>query len=128
MANPGGVRANQRAQYTISVKEFLAKYRTKREVFNFCTVECSFYVPPYDSVTLWHLRDVATKKKARILAKDAEHLYVPCYEELSIEKMILWLEASHPTFVRSYLPVEHELVKFPRQVSAQSCHFDSFTN
>ena len=117
MANPGGLRANQPRTFRVSVKEFMAKYKTKREVYHFCTVDAKLYVPPYETVTMWHLRDVATNKKRRILAKDAEHMEVPQYEELSIEKMIIWLKENHPVFLENYFPVEREMVKFPRQVS-----------
>ena len=35
------------AKVKITAKEFAAKYRSKREVYNFLSVECGVYLPAY---------------------------------------------------------------------------------
>jgi len=47
----------------ISLKEFCAKFSTKAEVYRFITTEVRAYMPPYQAVTIWHLKDVASSKK-----------------------------------------------------------------
>ena len=32
---------------TVSSKLFAAKYRSKREIYNFCAGECEYFLPPY---------------------------------------------------------------------------------
>ena len=48
--NPGNGNPNQIGQQPtvqISAKEFQAKYRSKREIFNFLAGECELFLPPY---------------------------------------------------------------------------------
>ena len=37
----------------MSAKEFAAKFSTKRECFNFLTIDCQAYLPTYDTVTIY---------------------------------------------------------------------------
>lgn len=53
------------ATVKISTKEFAAKYKSKREVFNFLSVDMGVYVPPYEQVSIYHLKDLLTSKKKR---------------------------------------------------------------
>ena len=36
----------------ITAKELAAKFSTKREVFNFLTIDCKAYLPDYNTVTI----------------------------------------------------------------------------
>ena len=36
----------------INVKEFAAKYRSKREVYTFLTIDGDAYLPPFDTLTV----------------------------------------------------------------------------
>ena len=42
----------------VNVREFASKYRSKREVFNFLTLDVKAYLPSYDTVTIYFLRDI----------------------------------------------------------------------
>ena len=33
---------------TVNVKEFAARFRSKYEIYQFLTMECSYYLPIYD--------------------------------------------------------------------------------
>ena len=58
------------------------------------------YCPPKDTVTAWHLRDMATGVKGILRADQLKHLSVPHYkEELSVEKILTWAKANHPAIV-----------------------------
>ena len=43
----------------VDQKNFSAKFSTKAEVFRFLNLEADVYLPHYQTVTIWHLRDLA---------------------------------------------------------------------
>ena len=47
----------------ITSKEFAAKYRSKREVYNFLATDVGVYLPPYDNVTIYFLKDLMSGVK-----------------------------------------------------------------
>ena len=49
----------------ISAKLFSAKYNSKREVYNFLAVDVGVYLPHFDQVTIYFLKDLANGKKKR---------------------------------------------------------------
>ena len=54
---------NQQAKVRITTNEFAAKFRSKTEVYAFLSIDASAYLPPRDSVTIYHLKDLITGKK-----------------------------------------------------------------
>ena len=42
---------------------FAAKFETKGEIWRFLATEAHIYLPPYATVTIWHLKDVASGSK-----------------------------------------------------------------
>ena len=51
------------ANVNISAKEFEAKYKSKREIYTFLTVDAGAYLPPYDTVTIYFLKDVISGER-----------------------------------------------------------------
>ena len=49
----------------ISAKAFAAKYNSKRECFTFLTVDAGVYLPDYEQITIYFLKDVISGKKKR---------------------------------------------------------------
>ena len=49
----------------VSVKLFSAKYNSKREVYNFLAVDVGVYLPHFDQITIYFLKDLAHGKKKR---------------------------------------------------------------
>ena len=47
----------------VNVKTVASKFRTKREVYFFVTVVCKCYLPPYENVTTYHLRNLLNGSK-----------------------------------------------------------------
>jgi len=47
-------------------KEFNAKYSTKRDVWRLLSGECRWYLPPEDTVTIWHLKELARGERTHI--------------------------------------------------------------
>ena len=50
-------------QVKVDVNLFNAKFASKGEVYRFLATECSVYLPPYQTVTIWHLKDLASSNK-----------------------------------------------------------------
>ena len=115
---PGGRRQaqvfGQAAQVTAA--EFAAKFQSKREVYRFLATEVNAYLPPFENVTVWHLRDIQSGTKKRISSDQAKHINVPQFEGLSIKDMQAFATA-YPQLAR-YFPIEKEMEKLPRQYIA----------
>ena len=63
-------RQNQQIQQApqlveVSAKGFAAKYSSKREVYNFLAVDVGVYLPHFDQITIYFLKDLAHGKKKR---------------------------------------------------------------
>jgi hypothetical protein len=107
--------ANGNGAVRLTASEFSAKFSTKREVYSFLTVDAGLYCPSYDTVSIWHLRDMASGNKGNIKCRQVQHLYVPQYEELTIETITAWARQNYRQFCDRYFPVDRELLKYPRQ-------------
>ena len=87
--------------------------RSKREVFHFLSHECGLYLPSFDTVTIFHLKDLFNNVRRRIKGKDVIHLSVPFYEDLKIEEFIKF--ANENPSALDYLPaVQKEIWRLPR--------------
>ena len=75
MAEPPNPFANQKVK--VNAKAFQAKYADKMEVYKFLTHDVGAYLPPYESVTVWHMRDLCSGKRRKILGTDVQYLSVP---------------------------------------------------
>ena len=42
----------------ISSKEFASKYQGKREIYNFLACDVGIYLPPFDNVTIYFLKEL----------------------------------------------------------------------
>ena len=67
---------------------FSAKYQGKKEVWRFVASDCGAYLPDYESVTIWHLRDLAAGKRKIIKCTDVKTIHVPQFEGLKIETLL----------------------------------------
>ena len=61
----------------ISSKAFAAKYRSKRECYNFLASDVGIYLPPYDNVTIYFLRELMNKKKEMLRTTQIRTIHVP---------------------------------------------------
>ena len=48
---------------TMNVTTFASKFGTKGEIYRFLTVEAGVYLPHYQTVTIWHMKDLASGDK-----------------------------------------------------------------
>lgn len=61
----------------VSSKEFSAKYRSKRELYNFLASDVGIYLPPYDNVTVYFLKDLMAGKKKMLNTKMVKTIHIP---------------------------------------------------
>ncbi len=91
----------------------MAKYSSKVEVYRFLSFEVGAYVPPYDSVTVWHLRDLASGKRKIIKADNVKTIMIPHFDGLTVERMLFHVK--DVVQVMKAFPIEQrEIDKMPR--------------
>ena len=56
----------------MTTAEFNAKYHSKNEVYRFLAFDCGIYLPAYDAITIFHLRDIAAGKRKYIKATEVK--------------------------------------------------------
>ena len=61
----------------ISAKEFAAKYNSKYECYNFLACDVGVYLPHYESVTIYFLKDLIGGKKKTISCKLHASIHIP---------------------------------------------------
>ena len=47
----------------VNVNSFSAKYRSKREIYTFLTVDGEVYLPPFETVTVYFCKDIVEGSK-----------------------------------------------------------------
>jgi len=47
----------------MAAKTFSAKFRSKKEVWNFLTIEVGAYLPPFENITVYHMKDLLSGSK-----------------------------------------------------------------
>ena len=114
---PGNANQPQPGLKKLTAKELAAKMRSKREVYRFMASEVRCYLPSYDTVTIFHLKDLACGRRKIINSKDVQVYQVPQFEGLSVDEMLKF-GANYPE-VMNALPVEEkEVRKLPRDYIA----------
>ena len=108
----------------INVNEFAAKFKSKREIYTFLTIDAGAYLPSHEVLTIYFLKDlVRGKKKCKFVigitqpvvvhVDRVRHLFVPQYENLSIQHMLDFLKDFPEMHV--HMPSERrEVEKLPR--------------
>ena len=112
----------------VTTKTAAAKMQTKREWYNFLTIDCDACIPGYDNVTMYFIRDlVSGERKCKFFRKifflnfwlvvfrnkKILSMTVPQYETLSMKKMMEKFGKQEDFLV--YLPDKREWSMIPRQ-------------
>ena len=98
----------------VTAAEFKAKFSDKPETYKFMAYEVGAYLPHYDLVTIWHLRDLASGKRKMIKGDKVKKIFIPQYEGLTVDKMLA--NAQKFPQVMKCLPTEiSEIKKLPRE-------------
>ena len=100
--------------FGVNAGEVKAKMQDKRECYHFCTHELGLYLPSYDTVTVWHLRDLITSKRAKIKSTLIQHYDVPQYDGLGIKEFVEFAN-DYPLAMEAFPLERSEIYKMPRQ-------------
>ena len=63
MANLSLIDTGAPKVVAITAQEFRAKFNSKKECFNFLSVDCKAYISSYETVTIYFLKDLISGKK-----------------------------------------------------------------
>ena len=59
-----------RPRVQMAAPEFAAKFKSKREIYTFLTIDANAYLPPIANVTIYFLKDIiGGKRKCKYSAK-----------------------------------------------------------
>ena len=118
------MQAKQHQKTAVTAAAFGAKFRSKREIYVFLTVDVKAYLCSCDCLTVYFLKDLVTGKRkckdafsVNILRADikcdaVKVLYAPHYENLSIERILE--QARKNPVINDYLPEDRDMHKVPR--------------
>ena len=113
MEENGQINSNANVLNRVTAAEVKAKFQNKPETYHFCTHELGLYLPPFDTVTVWHLRDLITSKRTKVKGKDVHYFNVPQYDGLGIKEFIEYAN-EHPEALEALPSEKSEILKMPR--------------
>ena len=82
------------------------------EVYRFLSSEVRAYLPSYETVTVWHLRDLAMGVKTIIKCDAVKVIDVPQFEGLAIQQIFEF--ARNSPAIEALLPPSKEITKLSR--------------
>jgi len=101
----------------VNANSFGAKYQSKREVYRFLSHDCGAYLSTYETMTIFHLRDLMSGKRKRIKAVDVKVIQVPHFKGLKVESMYAFAE-QYPEVMEHFPTVKRERDDLPRSYIA----------
>ena len=57
---------NPEAKVNVDAQAFGAKFQSKREVYRFLTHDCQAYLSSFETMTIYHMADLAAGRRRRI--------------------------------------------------------------
>ena len=97
----------------VNPASFGAKYQSKREVYRFVTHDCGCYISSYETMTIFHMRNLMAGTRKRIKAVDVKHITVPHFKGLKLEAMLDWA-AQYPEVMKAFPITLREREDLPR--------------
>ena len=61
----------------VSAKAFRAKYKSKKEIYNFLACDVGVYLPHSDNVTIYFLKELMSGKKKRLSTERIRTIMIP---------------------------------------------------
>ena len=114
MAERNVIDGNANPLARLTATEFEQKFPTKKDIWRFLSSEVRWYLPHPDTVTIWHLRDLARGLRTHIKCADVKVIQIPQYKGLSVED-ILTTAKLMPEVMRALPEQEKEIYKLPRE-------------
>ena len=82
------LNAQAGAAVKVNVAAFGSKFQSKSEIYRFLTHDCGSYLPKYESISIYHMADLAAGRRKRIKERDVKVITIPHFEGLKIERML----------------------------------------
>ena len=102
---------------SVDAKAFGAKYQSKREVYRFLTHDCGAYLASYQSMTIFHMREIVAGTRRRVKEAEVKQLNVPHFEGLKMETFLEYA-AAKPAVMEALPSVLRERAALPRSYVA----------
>ena len=90
---------------------------SKTEVYRFLAAEVGAFLDTYQTMTVWHLRDIMSGKRSLIKSSDVKHIFIPQFEHLSTADLLAWAR-KYPQVYQALPIVESEIDMLHRQYIA----------
>ena len=96
MANRNGIANSDQRKVGVNSSEFSHRFSSKEECFWFLATECGIYLDTYETMSIFHLKDVISGARQHIKSKDVKHIHVPHFPGLSVDNILEFARA-HPS-------------------------------
>ena len=83
------------------------------QIYRFLSSEVGVYLPSIESVTIFHLRDLAMNLRTRIKCEKIQVLQVPHFDGLTIQTMLEYAN-DNETVMRAFPNIRREIERLPR--------------
>jgi hypothetical protein len=87
------------------------------QCYRFCTSNCGLYLSGYQTVTVWHLRDLINRKRRPVKCNNVRHVIIPQFDGLSIDDLLSFA-GKYPEVMEALPLAKKEIKKLPRQYIA----------
>ena len=86
----------------VSSQEFAAKYRSKREIYNFLACDVGIFLPPYENITIYFLKDLMSGRKKMLRTTMIRTIHIPQYVKTIIEGQSIYIQHISNKTLTSY--------------------------
>ena len=83
------------------------------EIFTFIAIDCKGYLPAFNTVTIYFLKDLIEGKRKFVPMDRVNHIHVPAYETLKLEEIFSFF-LQHQAVIQ-FMPEDKELRRMPKQ-------------
>ena len=84
-------------------------------MYRFLTSECGVFLSSFETMTIWHLRDLVAGLRTKINSKDIKVIQIPYYEGLYMKDLWEYAESKpYDLVMRCFPSEEKEINKLPR--------------
>ena len=90
-------------------------------MYRFLTNDVGCYLSGYETMTVWHMRDLCSNKRLRIRGDQVRHIIIPQFDGLAIDDL-LGYASRYPEVMRALPISQKEIRKLPRQYIGNIIH------
>ena len=111
--NGNQIQDDSQQKSRVTATSFAAKFKSKREVYFFLTVDVKAYLPPFENTSIYWLKDIISGEKKYIHQDDVKHITMPYYKGITL-KNIFEVLGNYPA-LGPYAPDAKDVKRLPRE-------------